>query len=115
MSVEILSTLSQISRRRLLFAAVTVALMIAAGAVGFKFFEGFSWLDSFYTSAQTVTTVGYGDLAPTSPAGRFFSIILMLTGVGTVLYALTVIAQAVIQTEIVEAIGLRRKRKEMEI
>lgn len=112
--MSIFSTLTQITRRRLLFASITVVLVIAAGAIGFRQFEKLTWLDSFYTATQTVTTVGYGDLAPTTPAGRVFSMILMLLGVGTVLYALTVLAQAVIQSEIVEAFGQRRKLKEME-
>ncbi len=37
----------------------------------------------------------------------------MLLGVGTVLYALTVLAQAVLQSEIVEALGLRQRIREM--
>jgi voltage-gated potassium channel len=91
-----------------------IAAMIVIGAVGFRTIEGYSWLDSIYISVQTVTTVGYGDLTPASASGRIFSIFLMLTGVGTVLYALTVLAQAVIQSEMVEAFDFRRKLKEME-
>lgn len=107
-------TASNIAKRRLLRAAAIVGLMIIVGALGFRYFENYSWLDAFYISAQTVTTVGYGDLTPVTAAGRFFAILLMLTGVGTVLYALTVLAQAVIQSEIVESYGERRKLKEME-
>ncbi len=114
MTVGILATLSNIIRRRLAFAAVIVGIMIVIGAVGFKYFEQFSWLDSFYTSVQTVTTVGYGDLAPVTKGGRLFAILLMLTGVGTVLYALTVLAQAVIQSEMVHTLDRRKKLKEME-
>ena len=79
-----------------------------------RYFEQLSWLDSFYSSAQTVTTVGYGDLAPKTVGGRIFAILLMLTGVGTVLFGLTILAQAVIQSEMVEALSHRRKLKEME-
>lgn len=114
MDIRISSTFSQITRRRLIFAGFIVILMIVIGAIGFRLIEQFTWLDSFYTSAQTVTTVGYGDLAPTTALGRLFAIFLMLTGVGTVLYALTVLAQAVIQSEILEAFDLRRKLREME-
>ena len=89
-------------------------MMIALGAAGFRYFEQFSWLDSFYTSAQTVTTVGYGDLAPKTAGGRVFAILLMLTGVGTVLFGLTILAQAVIQSEMVEALSRRRKIREMQ-
>jgi voltage-gated potassium channel len=113
MATGILFDLARLTRRRLVFAAIIVVLMILIGASGFRYFEQFSWLDSIYTSTQTVTTVGYGDLAPTTAAGRMFSILLMLTGVGTVLYALTVLAQSVVQSEIVELFDERRKKKEM--
>jgi voltage-gated potassium channel len=114
MAIGILSSFSHTTRRRLVFTSLVVTVMILAGAAGFSFFERMNLLDSIYMSAQTVTTVGYGDLAPKTVGGRVFSVALMLTGVGTVLYALTVLAQAVIQSEIVEAYDLRRKFKEME-
>lgn len=104
----------RMARRRLLLTAVTVAVIIVAGAIGFRYFERLDWLDSLYTATQTVTTVGYGDVTPQTRGGRVFAIVLMLTGVGTVLYALTVLAQSVIQSEIVEGLGQRRKMKEME-
>lgn len=107
-------TLSNITRRRLLFATLAIFLMLLVGAVGFRFLEGWAWLDSLYVAAETVTTVGYGDLPPKTPAGRIFAIVFMLLGVGTVLYALTVLAQSVIQSEIVEALGMRRKIKVMD-
>ncbi len=107
-------TFSQIIRRRLFLAALMIAIMITLGAIGFRSLEQLSWLNSFYLSTQTVTTVGYGDITPHTQTGRAFSIILMLTGVGTVLYALTVLAQAVIQSDIFQTLGARRKLNEME-
>lgn len=114
MNVGILAKLSHIIRRKLVFAMLIAALIIIVGATGFKYFEGFSWLDSFYTSVQTVTTVGFGDLTPVTKSGRLFAIMLMITGAGTVLYSLSVLAQAVIQSEMVHSLDRRRKLKEME-
>lgn len=114
MPVGILTTLSHLVRRRLAFALIIAGSIIVAGAVGFRLLEGFSWLDSFYTSVQTVTTVGFGDLTPISRGGRLFAIVLMITGAGTVLYSLSVLAQAVIQSEMVQSLDRRRKLKEME-
>jgi len=110
---NVFTTLSGITRRRLSFAAILVAIIICVGALGFRLLEGIPWLDAFYVAVQTVTTVGYGDVAPQSTAGRAFSIGLMLAGVGLVLYALTVLAQAVLQSEIVGMFDARRRMREM--
>ena len=100
--------------RRLVFTSLLVAATIIIGAIGFRILERDEWLESVYMSVQTVTTVGYGDLAPKTQPGRLFAVFLMLTGVGTVLYALSILAQSVIQSELVDALSTRRKVKEME-
>ena len=59
--------------------------LFAAGTVFYRIFEGWSWLDSFYFTVVTLTTVGYGDLSPSGPFSRAFTIVLILAGVGYVL------------------------------
>jgi len=101
------------NHRRILFALAAVAIAIGFGAAGFYLIEGWSILDSLYVSAQTVTTVGYGDLTPATRNGRIFSTIFMLVGVGIVLYALTSTVQAIVQSELVAAFGQRRQTRKM--
>ncbi len=103
-----------VSRRRLVFAATAVAFMVTLGAVGIRLLENLTWIDSFYFAVETVTTVGYGNISPQTEIGKLFTTVYMLISVGIVLYGLTVLAQAALQSEVIEAINLRRKSREME-
>ncbi|KAM1919959.1 hypothetical protein FF1_024431 [Malus domestica] len=51
---------------------------IAIGTIAVHFLEQMSWVDSFYLSVTSVTTVGYGDFAFQTVAGRCFAIIWLL-------------------------------------
>lgn len=112
--MSLFSKLSARTRQRLGYTAFAIAAMILVGTFGFHFIEGYSWLESVYVATQTVTTVGYGDLPPRTVAGKMFTTVFILLGVGTVLYALTVMAQGLIESEVVAAMVGGRKTKEME-
>ena len=99
--------------RRILFALLAVIVAMGCGAIGFHLIEGWSILDSLYAAAQTVTTVGYGDVTPATRNGRLFAMIFMLAGVGVVLYALTATVHAIVQSELVATFGERRQSRRM--
>src|SRR3954468_8886672 len=95
------------SRARVRIVLVAVITAIAFGTVAFHLLEGWSILDSLYVAAQTVTTVGFGDLAPRTMPGRAFATVFMVLGVGVVLYALTTAVQSIVQSELVATFGQR--------
>lgn len=55
---------------------------VIIGTVGMYLAEGRSFTDSLWLSFVTVTTVGYGDISPSTTAGRIIAAILMLVGIG---------------------------------
>jgi hypothetical protein len=65
--------------RRTMIAAV---VMLAAGSVFYRLVEGWAWLDALYFCVVTLATIGYGDLAPKTGAGKAFTIVFVLIGIG---------------------------------
>src|SRR4030095_3946873 len=93
------------SRARIRIVLIAVLAAIAFGTVVFHLLEGWSIVDSLYVTAQTVTTVGFGDLSPQTVYGRGFATVFMVLGVGVVLYALTSSVQSIVQSEMLSTFG----------
>jgi len=64
--------------------SISTVLVLLNGTIIYHFVEGWKWLDSFYFSVITLTTVGYGDLAPQTTFGKLFTVIYILTGIGII-------------------------------
>jgi len=79
--------------------------MTVIGAVGYMLIEHWSVLDAFYMAVITISTVGYGEVKPLSPAGRLFTIGLIVTGVGSAIYLFTVIGELVVEGRLREFLG----------
>jgi hypothetical protein len=70
-----------------------VLLILVIGTVFYHHFEGWRWLDSFYFSSISLTTVGYGDITPKTDIGKIFTVIYIFSGVGVILGFLNVVAK----------------------
>ncbi len=60
---------------------IYVAVILLIGAVLYHWLEGWSWVDSFYFVVITLTTIGYGDLTPTTPLTKLITIFYGINGV----------------------------------
>ena len=74
--------------------AVAALLTIAIGSLVYMEIEGWSPLDAVYFCVVTLATVGYGDLHPTTPLGRAFTILYILVGVGILAAFITGLAKS---------------------
>jgi hypothetical protein len=77
---------------RSLLAAACVVLVV--GTVFYHYVEGWNWVDSVYFCTITLTTIGYGDFAPTTEAARLFTIAYVLVGIGIIATFITAMASA---------------------
>jgi voltage-gated potassium channel len=72
---------------------IYTVIIICIGAAVFHWLEGWSWLDSVYFVVITLTTIGYGDLSPTTPLTKLITILYGLNGVVLLLMLFDVIRQ----------------------
>lgn len=73
--------------------------LLAFGTAGYMLIQQWDFFDSLYMTVITIATVGFGEVHPLSTAGRIFTIVLTLGGVGTAFYILTSIVQATLESE----------------
>jgi voltage-gated potassium channel len=97
---------------RLRRALTVLAGVMIAGTVGYVIL-GFTVLDAFYQTVTTVTTVGFREVQPLSDAGIVFTIVLILLGVGTALYALGVLIQTLVEGDLHDVFGRRRMERKI--
>lgn len=96
---------------RIYVAVSFLFLLILLGGIGFHFIERKNFFDAIYLVIITLTTVGYGDIVPETPAGRAFAIGLIIIGFATLFYTISLITHLIIEGEIHKFLGRRRLEK----
>jgi voltage-gated potassium channel len=86
------------------------AMVLLTGMVGYHFIEGWPYLDALYMTIITVSTVGFREVEPLSPAGKLFTAFLIVTGVGTLAYTGARVVEAIFERGL---LGERRMRVEI--
>ena len=73
-----------------------LAAYVAFGILAYSFLEGWSALDTTYFMMVTSTTVGYGDIVPTTEASRLFTCVYALLGTTIIFSALSPLVEYVL-------------------
>ncbi len=97
-------------RRRLLTIISALIGIVTAGVAGYMLIEGWSFLDALYMTIITISTVGYQEVAPLSVASKVFSVVLIVVGVGAMLYTLTTVVQYLLEGHLANIWGRRRMK-----
>src|SRR6266511_2118051 len=92
MTAAMLEVENPLSRFRL--PAILVLSAAIYGTAGYMLIEGWDVLDAFYMTITTIATIGFGEIHPLSAPGRLFTVTLIIGGVGAMLYAFGVFAEA---------------------
>jgi len=89
--------------------ALLVFGSIVIGTAGYVVIERWSFSDALYMTISTLATVGFGEVQPLDEAGRAWTILLMIAGVGIIFGTIGIIAEVVVT----EVSSTRREAKRM--
>jgi voltage-gated potassium channel len=101
-------------RVRLLLPISLVAAVIAVGTLGYHWLwrgVGGTWMDALFMTVTTITTIGYGEVKPLDTAGRVFTMVLAVTGIGSLFYTLGVVMEYLVTVGLADPGGRRRMER----
>ena len=92
--------LMDVSLRNLLLATLLLIFSLFAGTLGFYIIEDFSFLNAFYMSVITLSTVGFKEVHELSDNGRLFTAFYILMNLGILAYAVSVLTSFIVEGKI---------------
>ncbi|MGO4920881.1 potassium channel family protein [Maribacter spongiicola] len=98
----------QLFRSKIYLALTLMLMVLAFGVLGYRFVADYSWVDALYMTIITVTTVGFSEVRPMGPEGKIFTIILIITSVFIVGFAISIVTEYLLSRNSVE---LLKKKK----
>lgn len=88
-----------------------VVLLFVVGTIGYRNLLNVNWIDALYMTIITISTVGYGEVAPLTTDGKIFSILLILFSMAIIGYGITTLASFIFEGNMRE-VWRKRKMKE---
>ncbi|RAJ13382.1 potassium channel family protein [Olleya aquimaris] len=101
--------------RSKIYTAITLLVVVLIiGVLGFRFMSNYTWVDAFYMTVITITTVGFGEVQPLDDASKIFTIFLILTSVIIVGYALAIITEFILSKSNFEDLKQKKMQKKID-
>ena len=87
---------------------ILTVLIMLIGTIGYMVIDNFPLMDAIYQTGITFTTVGFGEIAPVSNAGRIFTITLVIAGFAVFSSAIGILVAELNRGNIVAILKERR-------
>lgn len=100
--------------KRLRLALVALLALTALGTIGYHLIERWNFLDSLYMTVITLATVGYKEVHQLNPAGKAFTIVLIIFGVSIVFWAVASLFETIVGEQLWHTLMRRRMQNQID-
>ena len=99
--------------KKIIAGVLILFIILVFGSLGYMIIEETNLTDALYMTVISITTVGFAEVIPLSPAGKYFTIFLIFGGVGFFLYIVSLITEAMLEGGLHTFLGRRNMEKRM--
>ncbi|MDH3877255.1 MAG: potassium channel protein, partial [Desulfobacterales bacterium] len=99
--------------KRLRYSFFMLIGIVAFGTCGYYYVEKMPPFEAFYMTMITISTVGYAEILPLSPAGRVLTIIIIILGITVGAYTIGLLVKAFIEGELLKMFGRIKVQKQI--
>ncbi len=96
------------ARRRIDLAALLVAGILIVGTLGYMGIEHMSFTEALFMTVITISTVGFREVRTLGTGGMYFTIFIIISGVGALFFFLTGVLESAFEGLLREVLGRRR-------
>ncbi|WP_103863741.1 TrkA family potassium uptake protein [Aquimarina sp. I32.4] len=96
---------------KIYIALILLIIVVAIGVLGFRFFSNYSWVDALYMTVITLSTVGFGEVAPLDDNAKLFTVFLISTSVAIFAYSVSVITEYIVSKNDPRRVQYRKIQK----
>lgn len=98
-------------RKKIYIAVFLLLSVLTFGVLGYRIISDYNWIDAFYMTVITITTVGFGEVVPLNEQSKVFTILLILISIIVVGYALSIITEYILSKNNIEELKQKKMRK----
>lgn len=99
---------------RFFLSLVFVTAVVIVGSVGYVLLEGYTWIEAFYMTVITVSTVGFREVQPLSDAGMIFTSVLIISSIGAFAYSISALTTYFVDGEYRNTFKAARLKNEID-
>lgn len=99
--------------RHIVLGVGALVVLTCAGTIGYMHLEGYTLREAVFFTVGVLSTEGL-QVRPLSGGGQILTVVLVVLGIGVVLYTVGLIAQQMIEGELQTLVGRRRMRRTIE-